>query len=101
MINYWLSEVYLDEKENTYKPLGWDLIEGRGYGAVKHSFVYYKEKAGKKVILETDVSPAIEQELRDLGLKELGRVYHALKNKTKSIKDKIQTKDLDVLDFLE
>lgn len=101
MINYWLSEIYLDEQENCYKPLGWDLIEGKGYANVKHSVSFYKQKSKQKVILETDVSEDIEQQLRDLGLKELTRNISKLKYKNTIESKKIPLKDRKILDSLE
>ena len=102
MKNLWLSEMYLDEKENCYKPIGWDVIETRGgFANIRHSVSFYKHTIGKKVILETDVSPETENELRALGLTELTRDFTKLKDKKSVEAKKVPTKDREVLDNLE
>lgn len=100
MKNFWLTYMYKDEKENSYKPLGWDLVEDRGNATVRHHLKDYHSST-RAVILETDVSEEIEQELRTLGLKELTRNKDDLKTKRKSVTDKISLKERKALDDLD
>lgn len=99
MRNFWLSEMYFDELDNCYKPKGWDLVEGRGFASIRHDTGDYANKVGNKVILETNVSSGIEQELRDLGLTELNRDFLNLRKA--SVLKKVALKDRKIFELLK
>jgi len=96
---FWLTEMYLDEVEVCYKPKGWDLVEGRGYACIRHSFKDYANKPGQKVILETRVSPEIEAELQGAGLIPLNRALNRLKDE--DVSSKIPQAARSILNRLE
>lgn len=105
MIRYWLSEIYLDPIENTYKPKGWDEIENSGIlgqkATVRHPAGYYHAKPGQRVILETDCDAATEARVASAGCIPLTRDFSEVRGKKPDIVSLIPVQARGILDKLE